>query len=38
MNEYVSINPSTMLCPTPVVLVSCAEKGNPDRKDLVTVA
>ena len=38
MSEYVSINPSTMLCPAPVVLVSCAEKGNPARKDLVTVA
>ena len=38
MSEYVSINPSTMLCPTPVVLVSCAEKGNPAKSDLVTVA
>ena len=38
MSEYVSINPSTMLCPAPVVLVSCAEKGNPDNRDMVTVA
>ena len=38
MNEYVSLNPSTMLNPTPVVLVSCAEKGNPEKRDLVTVA
>ena len=38
MSEYVSINPSTMLCPTPVVLVSCAEKGNPANNDLVTIA
>ena len=38
MNEYVLMNPSTMLNPTPVVLVSCAEKGNPDKQDLVTVA
>ena len=38
MNEYVSLNPSTMLNPAPVVLVSCAEKGNPGNRDLVTVA
>ncbi len=38
MSEYVSINPSTMLCPAPVVLVSCSEKGNPANRDLVTVA
>ena len=38
MNEYVSLNPSTMLNPSPVVLVSCAEKGNPEKRDLVTVA
>ena len=38
MAEYVPMNPSTMLCPTPVVLVSCAEKGNPANHDLVTVA
>ena len=38
MAEYVTMNPSTMLCPTPVVLVSCAEKGNPANRDLVTVA
>ena len=38
MSEYVSINPSTMLNPAPVVLVSCGEKGNPANRDLVTVA
>ena len=38
MAEYVSINPSTMLNPTPVVLVICAEKGNPGNRDLVTLA
>ena len=38
MSEYVTLNPSTMLCPTPVVLVSCAEKGNPDNRNMVTVA
>ena len=36
--KYISISPSTMLNPTPVVLVSCAEKGHPDRRDMVTVA
>ena len=35
---YVSLSPSTMLNPTPVVLVSCAEKGNPENRDMVTVA
>lgn len=38
MSEYVAINPSTMLNPTPVVLVSCGEKGNPGNRDLVTLA
>ena len=36
--EYISISPSTMLNPTPVVLVSCAEKDNPENRDMVTVA
>ncbi len=36
--EYVMLNPSTLLNPTPVVLVSCGEKGRPDNRDLVTVA
>ncbi len=38
MSDYVPIRPSTMLNPTPVVLVSCAEKGNPDNRNLVTAA
>ena len=38
MSEYVSMNPSTMLNPTPVVLVSCAQKDHPEIRDLVTVA
>ncbi len=38
MSEYVIMNPSTMLNPTPVVLVSCGEKGNPGNRDLVTAA
>ena len=36
--QYISLSPSTMLNPTPVVLVSCAEKGHPDNRDMVTVA
>ena len=35
---YVSLPPATMLNPTPVVLVSCAEKGRPENRSLVTVA
>ena len=38
MKDYVSLNPSTMLNPSPVVLVSCAEKGKTGKRDLVTVA
>ena len=36
--KYVAMAPSTMLNPTPVVLVSCAEKGNPENRNMVTVA
>ena len=36
--KYTSLPPATMLNPTPVVLVSCAEKGNPENRNLVTVA
>ncbi len=36
--SYVSLPPATMLNPTPVVLVSCAEKEHPERRNLVTVA
>ena len=38
MSEYVSLNPSTMLNPTPVVLVSCGERDHPENRDLVTLA
>ena len=37
-NDYVSFPPSTMLNPTPVVLVSCGEKDHPENRDLVTLA
>lgn len=36
--EYQSLSPSTMLNPTPVVLVSCAGAENPAAKNLLTVA
>ncbi len=36
MGEYVQINPSTMLNPTPVVLVSCGDRTG--KRDLITVA
>lgn len=35
---YVTLPPSTMLNPAPVVLVSCAEKDHPDNRNMVTVA
>ena len=36
--QYVSFPPATMLNPSPVVLVSCAEKDHPENRNLVTVA
>ena len=35
---YHTIPPATMLNPTPVVLVSCAEKGNPEHRNMITLA
>jgi len=35
---YVPLPPTVMLNPTPVVLVSCAEKERPENRNLVTVA
>ena len=37
-NMYRTLSPATMLNPTPVVLVSCAEKDHPENRNLVTVA
>ena len=37
-NEYISFPPGTLLNPTPVVLVSCAAKDNPENRDMVTLA
>ena len=37
-SDYISLSPSTMLNPTPVVLVSCADKENPENRDMVTAA
>ena len=37
-NEYVNFTPGTLLCPTPVVLVSCADQENPEKKEMVTLA
>ena len=36
--EYVALSPSTMLNPTPVVLVSCADPANPENRNMVTLA
>ena len=35
---YVNLKPSTMLNPVPVALVSCGEKGNPENRNIMTVA
>ena len=36
--EYVSFPPSTMLNPTPVALISCADRDHPERRNMVTAA
>ena len=36
--QYRILPPSTMLNPTPVVLVSCAEKEHPENKNMITLA
>ena len=36
--EYTSLSPSTLLSPTPVVLVSCAEKDRPENRNMITLA
>ena len=36
--EYTRLSPSTLLCPTPVVLVSSADPKKPEKPDMVTVA
>jgi len=40
MNEqrYEVIQPSTLLCPTPVVLVSCADAKQPENRNMITLA
>ena len=35
---YKNLSPSTMLNPTPVVLVSCAEAGHPENRNMITLA
>lgn len=36
--QYQVMQPSTMLNPTPVVLVSCAEAEQPERRNMITLA
>ena len=36
--SYTKLSPSTMLNPVPVVLVSCADPDNPERKNMITLA
>lgn len=37
-SEYRSFPPSTMLSPAPAVLVSCADREHPEKRNLITVA
>ena len=37
-DSYAVLPPATMLNPAPAVLVSCAEKGHPEHRNMVTVA
>jgi len=36
--SYTLLPPSTMLNPVPVVLVSCADPENPEKKNMITLA
>ena len=36
--KYTVISPSTMLNPTPVVLVSCADPKRPEDRNMITLA
>lgn len=38
MNEYRILPPSTMLNPSPVVLVSCADPEQPEKRNMITLA
>ena len=37
-NDYTLLPPSTMLNPTPVVLVSCGDAEDPGKKNMITLA
>lgn len=37
-SRYRELGPATLLCPTPVVLVSCADAADPERKNMLTIA
>jgi flavin reductase (DIM6/NTAB) family NADH-FMN oxidoreductase RutF len=36
--NYTVLSPSAMLNPVPVVLVSCADSENPEKKNMITLA
>ncbi len=38
IHSYKVMAPSTMLNPTPVVLVSCADPQNPEKRNMITLA
>lgn len=37
-SEYIDMKAGTLLNPTPVVLVSCADQNNPGKKNMITLA
>ena len=37
-NRYRELGPATLLSPTPVVLVSCADAADPGKKNMLTIA
>lgn len=37
-NEYTVFPPSAMLCPAPAVLVSCGDREDPSKRNMITLA
>ena len=37
-NKYRELAPATLLSPTPVVLVSCGDAADPEKKNILTIA
>ena len=37
-SEYTVFPPATLLCPAPAVLVSCADREHPEKRNMITLA